>query len=259
VDASRVGAAGGSCGVNNVIRLAKRHASVKALALLAGPADREARAFIAAPGAPPVFTASAADDRYGDFVLVAAWQFGISPRSESRFAQYADGGHAAVVFKTHPDLADAIARWFGAVLTDTPASLPATNGVPLPPAVLQGLKSIDQPGGAAAMLARRATAAPADPVLPEYIVNWLGYEHLASKDNATALDIMKLNASFHPASANAQDSLGDAFLAAGDTLSALVAARRTLVLLAADTTETAERKAVIRKAAEDKIAQLSKQ
>jgi len=261
VDASRIGAAGGSCGVNNVLRLAKRHANVKALALLAGPADREARAVIEAPGAPPVFAAAAADDRYGDFVLVGAWQFGISPRSESRFAQYADGGHAAVVFKAHPDLADQLAQWFGAVLKDTPAALPTTNGVPLAPAVMQGVKQIDQPGGAAAMLARRTSPsgkAPADPALPEYIVNWLGYEHLGSKDNAVALDIMKLNAASYPSSANAQDSLGDAYLAAGDTASALAAARRTLELLDADTTDTAERKALIRKGAEDKIARLSK-
>ena len=257
VDASRIGAAGGSCGVNNAIRLAKRHATVKALALLAGPADREARAFVAAPGAPPVFTAAAADDRYGDFVLVSAWQFGISPRSESRFAQYADGGHAAVVFKTHPDLADALARWFGAVLGNTPASLPATNGVPLAPAVLQRLEAIDQPGGAAAMLENVTGGPPAGPVLPEYIVNWLGYEHLAAKDEDTALDIMKLNAAFYPSSANAQDSLGDAYVASGDNASAVTAARKTLELLAADTKETAERKALIRKSAEDKIARLS--
>src|SRR5262245_6018126 len=63
VDAARIGAAGGSCGVNTAIHLARRHANVKALALLAGPADREARSFIEAPGAPPVFAAAAADDR----------------------------------------------------------------------------------------------------------------------------------------------------------------------------------------------------
>jgi dienelactone hydrolase len=247
VDARRLGAAGGSCGVNNAIRLAARHANVKALALLAGPADREARAFIEAPGAPPIFAAAAADDRYADFVLVSSWLFGISPSTASRFAQYPDGGHAAVVFRAHPDLADQIAQWFGAVLDNTPASLPATNGVPMAPAVLQGLKAIERPGGAAA----------AHPPLPEYIVNWLGYEHLALKDGGTALEIMKLNATSHPASANAQDSLGDACLAAGDTVSALAAAKRTLELLDADTTDTPQRKAGIRSAAEAKIAKLS--
>jgi dienelactone hydrolase len=247
VDASRIGAAGGSCGVNNAIRLAGRHAGVKALALLAGPADREARTFIEAPGAPPIFTAAAADDRYGDFVLVSSWQFGISRRTESRFAQYPDGGHAAVVFRAHPDLADQIAQWFGAVLNDTPASLPATNGVPMAHDVLQGLRAIERPGGAAA----------AHPRLPEYIVNWLGYEHLALKDAGTALEIMKLNAASYPASANAQDSLGDAYLAAGDTVSALAVAKKTLELLDADTTDTPQRKALIRSSAEDKIAKLS--
>jgi dienelactone hydrolase len=259
VDPTRLGAAGGSCGVNNAIQLARRHVNVKALALLAGPADRDARTFLDAPGAPPVFTAAAADDRYADFVLVSSWLFGISPRTDSRFAQYRDGGHAAVIFRTHPGLADLIVQWFGAVLTNTPASLPSTNGVPLAPAVLQGLKAIDRPGGAAAALARKAlpTAASTDPVLPEYIVNWLGYEHLALKDNSAALDIMKLNAACYPASPNAQDSLGDAYLAAGDTASALAAARRTLELLAADTDDTPQRMAGIRTGAEAKIARRS--
>jgi hypothetical protein len=193
-----------------------------------------------------VFAAAAADDRYGDFVLVSSWQFGISPRSESRFAQYPDGGHAAVVFRAHPELADLLVQWFGAVLNDTPASLPKTNGVPLAPAVLQGLKAIERPGG----------AGDEHPPLPEYIVNWLGYEHLALKDNAIALDIMKLNAAAYPASANAQDSLGDAYAAAGDNRAALTAARRTLELLDADTS-TPERKAAIRSSAEGKIARLS--
>lgn len=247
VDPARVGAAGGSCGVNNAIHLARRHDNVKAIALLAGPADREARAFIEAQGAPPVFAAAAADDRYGDFVLVSSWQFGISPRTESRFAQYPDGGHAAVVFRAHPELADLVVQWFGAVLNGKPASLPSTNGVPLEPAVLQGLKAIDEPGGAAGP----------HPLLPEYVVNWLGYEHLALTDTATAVEIMKLNATAYPASANAQDSLGDAYLAAGDNESALTTAKRTLQLLDADTKLTPEQKTGLRSAADAKIVKLS--
>lgn len=247
VDAARIGAAGGSCGVNNAIHLAQRNANVKALAILAGPADREARAFIETPGAPPVFAAAAADDRYADFVLVSSWQVGISPRSESRLAQYPDGGHAAVIFRTHPELADLMVQWFGAVLNSRPSSLPATSGVPLAPEVLRGLKAIEDPGGTAA----------AHPLLPEYLVNWLGYEHLALKNTATALEIMKLNAAAYPASANAQDSLGDAYLAAGDNESALKAARRTLELLESDTTLRPQQITNLRSAAEGKIAKLS--
>jgi dienelactone hydrolase len=92
VDAARVGAAGGSCGVNNAIHLARRHANVKALALLAGPADREARAS-SKRRARRRSSRPLRGDRYADFVLVSSWQFGISPRTESRFAEYPDGGH----------------------------------------------------------------------------------------------------------------------------------------------------------------------
>jgi hypothetical protein len=125
--------------------------------------------------------------------------------------------------------------------------LPSTNGGPLAPAVLQGLKAIEQPGGAAGQHL----------LLPEYIVNWLGYEHLAVKDTATAVEIMKLNATAYPASANAQDSLGDAYLAAGDNASALTTAKHTLQLLDADTKLTPQQKTGLRTAADAKIAKLS--
>jgi len=126
--------------------------------------------------------------------------------------------------------------------------LPATNGVPLAPAVLGGLKAIETPGGAKA----------AHPLLPEYIVNLIGYEHLGLQDTGTALEIMKLNANSYPESANAQDSLADAYLAAGDVASALTAAKRTLELLDADTRVTPQQKEGIRSAAEAKIGRLAK-
>ena len=58
VKMERVGAAGGSCGVNNAVQLARRHDNVKALALLAGPTDRDGRLFLEGPNAPPVFAAA---------------------------------------------------------------------------------------------------------------------------------------------------------------------------------------------------------
>jgi dienelactone hydrolase len=260
VTMARVGAGGGSCGVNNAVQLARRHSNVRALALLAGPADRDGRLFLEGPAAPPVFAAAAADDRYADFVAIMSWLFGVSHSAESRLAQYPDGGHAAIIFRTHPDLADAITRWFAAVLEDTPGAVPATNGVPLAPAILEELHAIDRRGGAAALLARRpkkGAGASAGPRVPEYFVNQLGYEHMIMKDYPTAIDLMKLNAALYPASPNTMDSLGDVYLAAGDTSSALAAAKQTLVLLDHDTLDSAQRKADLRRAAEDKITRLS--
>ena len=88
-------------------------------------------------------------------------------------------------------------------------------------------------------------------------MNQLGYEHMIMKDYPTAIDLMKLNAALYPASPNTMDSLGDVYLAAGDTSSALEAAKQTLVLLDRDTLDTAQRKADLRRAAEDKITRLS--
>jgi hypothetical protein len=156
--------------------------------------------------------------------------------------------------------ADAITGWFAAMLADRPGAAPATNGVPLAPAILEELHAIDRPGGAAAALARRADAAAgtsAGPLVPEYFVNQLGYEHMIMKDYPTAIDLMKLNAAFYPASPNTMDSLGDVYLAAGDIASALAAAKQTLVLLDRDTVDTAPRKADLRRSAEDKITRLS--
>jgi len=119
--------------------------------------------------------------------------------------------------------------------------------------VVEGLHAVDQPGGAAAALKRVSDT----PRLPEYLVNQLGYEHMIMKDIATAIDLMKLNATLYPASPNTMDSLSDVYLAAGDAASALAAAKQTLVLLDRDTLDTAQRKADLRRAAEDKIARLS--
>jgi dienelactone hydrolase len=259
VKTERVGAGGGSCGVNNAVQLARRHANVKALALLAGPTDRDGRLFLESPGAPPIFAAAAADDKYANFVQIMAWTFGVSKRPESRLAQYPTGGHAAIIFTTHPGLADTIAKWFAAVLPSTPGTPPVTNGVPLAPTILQQLHDVDQPGGAATALKRAAVARPPNEArIPEYFVNQLGYEHMLMKDYPAAIDLMKLNAALYPGSPNTMDSLGDVYLAAGDKASALATAKRTLVLLESDTVDTAERKTALRGAAEGKIKELSK-
>jgi dienelactone hydrolase len=257
VDASRMGAAGGSCGVSQAIQLARRHTSVKALALLAGPADRINRQFLGTRAAPPVFAAAAADDRYDDFVQIMSWIEGLSPRPESRVAHYPDGGHAAVVFKTHPELVRDLAAWFGAVFDNRAAALPATNGPTMTADVREMLRTIDRPGGAATALAHLAAGGAGVPRVPELVVNRLGYEHIQMKDVGTAIDLMTLNTKWYPDSANTYDSLGDAYLAAGDEAGALAAAHQTLAALDRDAHASDALKKGIRAAAEAKIRDLS--
>ena len=259
VQPGRVGAGAGSCGVNNALALARRNKQVRALALLAGGTDREGRLFLHADGGPPVFTAAAADDPYMNFVEVMQWLHGVSRDPRSRFAQYPAGGHAALMFRTHPGLADTIATWFSAVLGDRPGRVPRTNGVPMRADAVRVLDEMDRPDGARAVGARLARARASDPAVqlfPEYGANQLGYEHVLMGDLPGALEIMRLEVAAYPASPNAMDSLGDVYLARGDTAQALTAARRTLELLDRDTADTDQRKRDLRGAAEQKLKTL---
>jgi tetratricopeptide (TPR) repeat protein len=72
---------------------------------------------------------------------------------------------------------------------------------------------------------------------------------------ADALTLLKLNAEAYPESANAQDSLADAYLANGQTSQALAAEQKCLELLPNDKAND-QFKAQMRQAAEQKIAKL---
>ena len=260
VEAEQIGVGGASCSVQNALSLAERTPDIKALALLAGPTDQRGRAFIARDSAPPIFVGASADDKYANFVEIQSWYAALSQNKQTRVIEYPDGGHAAIVFRTHPDFADSITKWFSAVLLKQPDKLPVTNGHVMSVEVLQTLRELDQPGGPARVTARLLAARKQNPdaqLVPEYFVNQVGYDHMLAKDYATAIDIMKLNTVAYPASPNTFDSLGDVYLTAGDKVRALETAKQTLVLLDKDTVDTAERKLTIRTSAEGKIKALS--
>lgn len=260
VEPKSIGIAGGSCGVSNALKLAMRRHDTKALALLAGPANHEERAFLSADSAPPIFLGAAADDKYANFVEIQGWYGALSPNKQSRIIEYPDGGHAAVVFNKHPEFADTIAKWFSAVLLHKPELLPTTNGHAMSADVAATLREIDQPNGAAQVTQKLLAARKTNPtaqLFPEYFVNQIGYDHVLAKDFGGAIEIMTLNTVAYPDSPNAQDSLGDVYLAAGDKVNTLKTAQRTLELLKKDTIDTPQRIKDIRDAAEGKIKQLS--
>ena len=254
-----IGAGGASCGVNNSIRLARRHPEVKSLVLLSGSTDREGRRFLQSSKNLPVFTAAAEDDLFGSFTETMRWQFSLSARPASRFESYAKGGHGAEMFAVHTELPGLIAEWWGAVLMKRPESVPRTNGSPLEPRLLKTLEVIDQPGGAsraAKMLAEARERDPKANLFPERIVNLLGYEHLQLGDAKGAVEIMKLNVTAFPNSPNVYDSLSDAYVADGQKDLAIENAKKALELLAKDTTYPQPRRNAIRDSAEQKLKQL---
>jgi dienelactone hydrolase len=261
VDRNRIGAGGASCGVDNAIKLARRHPEVKSLVLLAGPTDREGRSFVQSSNL-PIFTSAADDDPFGPQVLLMQWLFSVSQNPNSRFAHYTSGGHGAEMFAVQKDLPGIIATWFSATLTNNPGLVPKTNGSPCDPQVVHSLALIDQTGGAGADQVEKTLSAahqradqPAP--FPEVIVNQLGYEHIQLGDLKGAVEIMKLNVAAYPNSPNTYDSLSDAYLAAGEKDLALQDAKKAIELLSNDTAENEQRRNDIRDSAQQKINQLT--
>src|SRR5438552_15730730 len=100
------GAGGASCGVNQSIQLARRHAEVKSLVLLSGNTDGNGRKFLQASAGLPIFF-SAADDDEGAVDLMQ-WLYAVAPNPGNQFAHYATGGHGTVMFQEHKELAGTI-------------------------------------------------------------------------------------------------------------------------------------------------------
>ncbi len=67
-------------------------------------------------------------------------------------------------------------------------------------------------------------------LLEENILNSLGYAALANKDITGAIHFFALNVAFHPASSNVYDSLGEAYMDAGNKKQAIKNYERSLAL-----------------------------
>lgn len=255
INAKVVGAGGASCGVNLAIHLAIRRPEVKSLVLLSGNADREARAFLSKSEKMPLLL-SAADDDAGAVELMQ-WLYSLSANPGSKFLEYPNGGHGVHIFAAHQDLPASIVDWYVQTLVKTPGSAPANAARHSdPPAIL---KLIDSPGGAEKAAQQLAAARQKDPkakLFDEGLVNAIGYEHLQEGDNKGAIEILKLNATAFPDSANVYDSLSDAYLADGQKDLARENAKKALQMLATDTSVNEDFRKGIQESAEGKLKQL---
>jgi len=147
--------------------------------------------------------------------------------------------------------------WYVQTLVKTPGMAPANTARRSEPPVI--LKVIDSPGGAEKALQQLAAARQKDAkakLWDEGLVNVIGYEHLQEGDNKGAIEILKLNASAFPDSANVYDSLSDAYLADGQKDLARENAKKALQMLATDTTATKAFRKGIQENAEGKLKQL---
>lgn len=266
----------GADGVGQAVAAARRHPEeVKSLALLSGETDLAGGRFLKDHPRLPILFALANDDEYPPTQDVMEWTYGVLAGPGRRFVHYdgarppwlgfedregipATGGHGTDMFRGHPELPGILADWFVETLVKTPgradvretaAALPST---PI-------LEEIEAPGGAERVARKLAEARSGDPdarLWPEAVVTVMGYHHLGAGDTKRAVEIMKLNVAAYPESADAHDSLSDAYLADGQKDLARDHAEKALALLASDTTDSAVRKTEILDSAQGKLDQL---
>ena len=155
------------------------------------------------------------------------------------------------------ELVHQIAAFLVDTLVTSPVNLKAAV-TPRKTAASEFWTLVNQPGGAtkAAAVFHEARQRDASAfVFPEFPINLLGYARIQAGAKDEAIELFKLNTEAYPASANAQDSLSDGYLAAGKNDLALAAEQKCLELLPADT-NGAQFKTQLEQVAKEKIAKL---
>jgi dienelactone hydrolase len=258
VDKARVGVAGGSCGVTQAVHAAERHPEVRSLVLLAGPADPQGVSFLARTPWLPIFAAAAADDQYdANAPALMQWILDVSGNPRNTFAGFKDGKHGTEIFGPHPELPKQIVAWYEDTLVRRVAD-PSAGVTPKRTPAREFWRNAEHPKTVVDAVKIFHDARAADPravLFPEVVLNLLGYQHLQQHRTKEAVELFKLNTEAYPASANTYDSLGDAYVADGQSDLALQASQKAIEMLPNDTAPDEFKKA-IRASAEQKIAKL---
>jgi tetratricopeptide (TPR) repeat protein len=164
------------------------------------------------------------------------------------------------LFKSHPELPGIVVDWFVTTLITTSGHAAAQ---PLASASI--LEQFELPGGVARVTQQLEDARRRDPkaqLFPEVVATILGYDHLAAGERKLAVEIMKLVVTAYPDSADAYDSLSDAYLADGQKDLARQTAEKALALLdsytgpASSWSDTEARRKLIRDSAQQNLKQL---
>ncbi len=261
VSRDTIGAGGASCGVNQAVQLARRHPEVKSLVLLSEGTDKVGRQFLRDSPKLPLFMAAADDDEDLGVVEIMQWLFSLSPNPANKFEHYATGGHGVEMFAAHKELPGEIVRWLGSTLRAGPGAAAAKGTAPASRET-RFLELMDHPGGigkAGEMFAEARQREPKGVLFSEVVMNRVGYDHLQSGDTKGAVEILKMNVTAYPNSANVYDSLSDAYLADGEKELALENAKKALEHLGTDTADSEVRREGIKTNAEEKIKRLGEQ
>jgi hypothetical protein len=269
----------GVIGVEDSVETARLHpVEVKSLVLLSG--ETESLDFLRQASQLPELFVADDNDEYPPIVEAMELLYVTASSPSRKFVHYsaaheapwlwyepfdlgkvpATGGHGTDMFKVHRELPGIIVDWFVTTLIKTPGHAP-TDTV----ASASVINQIQMPGGVAQVTQQLIAARRKDPdaqLFPEITVSTIGQDRMRASEPKSAVEVLKLVLLAYPESADANETLGEAYLADGQKELARQHAEKALALLdshklpASSWTDTDQYRGEIRRSAEKILKQL---
>jgi pimeloyl-ACP methyl ester carboxylesterase len=277
VNGNVIGAGGaGVLGVEHAVEVARRHpGQVKSLALLSGETYPSGLEFLHQSSQLPGLFVTDDNDEYPPTQEAMQLLYAAASSPSKKLIHYvaaeeapwlwyepfdigkvsAKGAHGTDMFQTHPELPGIIVHWFENTLLKTPGHAPAD-----PVAAGPLLADVQFNNGAARAEQQLIEARRKDPQVqlwPEISMSIIAQDFQRVRDFTNAIVVFKLNLLAYPDSADANESLAEAYLANGDKELAKQLAEKSLNLLntagiaASSWTNTEEYRGEIRKGAQN--------
>src|SRR5215471_10231046 len=270
----------GVIGVEDSVETARLHpAEVKSLVLLSG--ESESLNFLREASQLPELFVADDNDEYPPIVEAMELLYITASSPSRKFVHYsasheapwlwyepfdigkvqARGGHGTDMFKVHSELPGIIVDWFVTTLIKTPGHAPADTV-----ACASVINQIRMPGGVAQVAQELIEARHKDPdaqLFPEIAASTIGQDHMRAGEPKVAVDVLKLVLLAYPESADANETLSEAYLQDGQKDLARQHAEKALAILEAHTvpasswTDTDEYRGEIRRGAQKTLKQLS--
>lgn len=270
----------GVIGVEDSVETARLHsAEVKSLVLLSG--ETENLDFLRQASQMPELFVADDTDEYPPIVEAMELLYVTASSPSRKFVHYsasheapwlwyepfdigkvpAKGGHGTDMFKVHPELPGIIGDWFATTLIKTPGHAPADTV-----ASASVINQIRMPGGVAQVTQQLTEARREDPdaqLFPEVTVSSIGQDHMRAREPKLAIEVLKLVLLAYPESADANETLAEAYLGDGQKELARQHAEKALALLdshrlpASSWTDTEQYRGEIRHGAEKILKQLT--
>jgi len=270
----------GVIGVEDSVETARLHpAEVKSLVLLSG--ESESFEFLRQASQLPELFVADDNDEYPPIVEGMELLYVTASSPSRKFVHYsaaheapwlwyepvdigkvsAKGGHGTDMFKVHPELPGIIVDWFVTTLIKTPGHAPADTM-----ASASAINQIQTPGRVAQVTQQLIEARRKDAdaqLFPEITVSTIGQDHMRAHELKAAVEVLKLVLLAYPQSADANETLAEAYVADGQKELARQHAEKALALLeshelpASSWTDTEQYRGEIRHGAEKILKQLT--